>query len=97
MPRPRFVAPVLLLAASLGTARTSIAATAVIDELGYPTVGNPMKGGSTPQKVTQQQQSALEKLKSTPTAQVRADLTPYLPLCDAAGYPLVGNARAARR
>ena len=92
MPRPRSLAPMLLLAASLGSARTAVAATAMIDELGYPTVGNAMKGGSAPEEVTAEQQRALAKLKSTPTAKVRADLTPFLPLCDAAGYPLVGNA-----
>lgn len=126
---PRVIVPVLLLAASLGSARTAIADKPVSDDAGYPIVGNAMtKGGpprrstqpvtvaapsdeagypvvgnamsktaSPPPRLTVEQQRARTKLRSTSPEFVRADLTPYLPLCDAAGYPLVGNASGSSK
>ena len=80
----------LLLAASLGTARTAVADTPASDEV--PVGHAESKGAPTPPKLTAEQERARAKLASTSPAVVRADLKPYLPLCDAAGYPVVGNA-----
>lgn len=156
---PRIIVPVVLLAASLGSARTAFADKPVTDASGYPVVGNAMtkggpprtqvvppatdregypvvgnamtKGGprrvttqpviaassapayddagypvvgnamskaaSAPPRLTAEQQRARKLLRSTSPTFVRANLTPYLPLCDAAGYPLVGNATASSK
>ena len=91
MPRPRTLAPIVLLAATLGTA----SASPTVDAQGYPVVGNAMnKAGPGPKPTLEE---VREKLLSTEPSVVKADLRPFRMLCDDKGYPLVGNAMSASK
>lgn len=75
MPHPRKLVPIVLLAASFGTAHAD----------------------RRPAKPSPEQIKVRDKLLEADPVVVRKDLRPYAPLCDADGYPLVGNAAGATK
>lgn len=93
MSRPRTLAPIILLAASLGTA----SASPTTDTEGYPVVGNAMSKSPRPQEPSPELVKLRDRLLETSPAVVKKDLRPFRALCDSAGYPLVGNATTASK